>query len=231
MTNNIKVVDVIEEGKQEENESVKPIPEEVKNEAVVEQPVEQPDEIVSALPVVQSTRAGLLDNPPEQVKPEPKKKEPPIPLDQPVKQNVRQQDKLVKCPQCDKQMKLKSYRYKHELTCKGKLEDIPRKPKAMPKPKAQPIEQEEEIEEVIQPKPKLTPPKGVERSNDVKLTEFHKLRDLTQPVSNQILKPQTPNLVDFASHYQLLQNQFMQQKKEKYNNLCQNMFSSKSKKR
>ena len=208
MANNIKVVDIIEEGKQEENESVEPIPEEVKNEAVVEQPVEQPDEIVSA--------------PSEQVKPEPKKKEPPIAIDQPVKQNVRQQDKLVKCPQCDKQMKLKSYRYKHELTCKGKLEDIPRKPKAMPKPKAQPIQQEEEIEEVIQPKPKLT-----------------------QPVSNQILKqpshsegsfgrspkPQTPNLVDFASHYQLLQNQYLQQKKEKYNNLCQNMFSSKSKKR
>ena len=209
MANNIKVVDIIEEGKQEENESVKVIPEETKNETVIEQPPEQPDEIVSALP--------------EQVKPEPKKKEPPIPLDQPVKQNVRQQDKLVKCPQCDKQMKLKSYRYKHELTCKGKLEDIPRKPKAMPKPKAQPIEQEEEIEEVIQQqKPKLT-----------------------QPVSNQILKqpshnegsfghspkPQTPNLVDFASHYQLLQNQYLQQKKEKYNNLCQNMFSSKSKKR
>ena len=209
MANNIKVVDIIEEGKQDENESVKPIPEEVKNEPVIENVVEQTDEIVNTPPVVQSTRAGLLDNPPEQVKPEPKKKEPPIPLDQPVKQNVRQQDKLVKCPQCDKQMKLKSYRYKHELTCKGKLEDIPRKPKAMPKPKAQPIEQEEEIEEVIQQqKPKLT-----------------------QPVSNQILKPQTPNLVDFASHYQLLQNQFMQQKKEKYNNLCQNMFSSKSKKR
>ena len=205
MTSNIKIVDVIEESKQEENESVEVIPEETKNEAVVEQPVEQTDEIVSA--------------PPEQVNPEPKKKEPPIPLDQPVKQNVRQQDKLVKCPQCDKQMKLKSYRYKHELTCKGKLEDIPRKPKAMPKPKAQPIEQEEEIEEVIQPKPKLT-----------------------QHVSNQILKPQTPNLVDasadasrsirdFASHYQLLQNQFIQQKKEKYNNLCQNMFVSRSKKR
>ena len=194
MANN-KIVDIIEEDKQEENESVKPIPEEVKNEPVIENVVEPTDEIVSA--------------PPEQVKPEPKKKEPPIAIDQPVKQNVRQQDKLVKCPQCDKQMKLKSYRYKHELTCKGKLEDIPRKPKAMPKPKAQPIEQEEEIEEVVmQPKPKLT-----------------------QPVSNQILKPQTPNLVDFASHYQLLQNQFMQQKKEKYNNLCQNMFSSKSKKR
>ena len=105
-------------------------------------------------------------------------------------------------------MKLKSYRYKHELTCKGKLEDIPRKPKAMPKPKAQPIEHEEEIEEVVmQPKPKLT-----------------------QPVSNQILKPSNP-LTDFASHYQLLQNQYLQQKKEKYNNLCQNMFVSRSKKR
>ena len=168
MTSNIKVVD-IQEGKQEVNETVEAIPDEVKNESVVEQPVEQPDEIVSA--------------PPEQPKPEPKKQEPPIAIDQPVKQNVRQQDKLVKCPQCDKQMKLKSYRYKHELTCKGKLEDIPRKPKAMPKPKAQPIEQEE-VEEVIQPKLKLT-----------------------QPVSNQVFKPQTPNLVDFASHYQLLQNQ------------------------
>ena len=206
MANNIKVVDIIEEGKQDENESVKPIPEEVKNEPVIENVVEQTDEIVNT--------------PPEQVKPEPKKKEPPIAIDQPVKQNVRQQDKLVKCPQCDKQMKLKSYRYKHELTCKGKLEDIPRKPKAMPKPKAQPIEQDEEVEEIIQQqKPKLT-----------------------QPVSNQILKPQTPNLVDasadasrsirdFASHYQLLQNQFMQQKKEKYNNLCQNMFASRCKKR
>ena len=78
----------------------------------------------------------------------------------------------------------------------------------MPKPKAQPIQQEEEIEEVVmQPKPKLT-----------------------QPVSNQILKPSNP-LTDFASHYQLLQNQFIQQKKEKYNNLCQNMFVSRSKKR
>ena len=63
MANNIKVVDIIEEGKQEENETVEPIPEEVKNEAVIEQPVEQPDEIVSA--------------PPEQVKPEPKKKDHP----------------------------------------------------------------------------------------------------------------------------------------------------------
>ena len=93
MANNIKVIDIIEEGKQEENESVKPIPEETKNETVIEHVVEPIEEVANELP--------------EQPKPEPKKKEPPIAIDQPVKQNVRQQDKLVKCPQCDKQMKLK----------------------------------------------------------------------------------------------------------------------------
>ena len=63
----------MKKAKQEENESVKVIPEEVNNEPVIENVVEPTDEIVSALPVVQSTGAGLLDNPPEQVKPEPKK--------------------------------------------------------------------------------------------------------------------------------------------------------------
>ena len=121
-------------------------------------------------------------------------------------------------------MSYKNYRYRHEKICSE--EPKPVKPQANPKgkskPKAQPIVQEvyeEEVEEeqrealpVGNPKPKPKP-------------------KLSTPVSNQILKPQTPNLVDFASHYQLLQNQFIQQKKEKYNNLCQNMFSSKSKKK
>ena len=184
MTSNIKVVDINEEAKQEENEPVEPIPEEVNNESVVE----QPDEIVSA--------------PPEQVKPEPKKKEPPIVIDQSVKQNERQQDKLVKCPRCSRQMKLKSYRYKHELTCKGKLEDIPKKPKAMPKPKIQPVQQP--VQQVVQ--------------------------QPVQAVQNQIVQPRNP-LSDLTNHYQLLQQQFIQQKKEKYNALCQNMFVSRSKKK
>jgi len=96
-------------------------------------------------------------------------------------------------------MKLKSYRYKHELTCKGKLEDIPRKPKAMPKPKVQPVQQP--VQQVVQ-----------------------------QPVQNQIIQPRNP-LSDLTNHYQLLQQQFIEQKKEKYNVLCQNMFVSRSKKR
>ena len=211
MTSNIKIVDINEEtakGSLNSNsvgvetvETVEPIQEEPNNEPAIENVVEPTEELTNEPPVVQSTRAGLLDNPPE-VKPEPKKKEPPIPLDQPAKQNVRQQDKLVKCPKCDKQMKLKSYRYKHELSCKGKLEDIPRKPKAMPKP----IIKQVEVSERPQEAPK--------------------------PVIKQQIQQQPSNpLTDMTHHYQLLQQQFMQQKKEKYNNLCQNMFAPKSKKR
>ena len=139
----------------------------------------------------------------------------------PVAQKVKAQDKLVRCPKCSREMKLKSYRYGHEQKCQGTLEQKPVKPFSKPraKPKPQPIIKEEEVEEA-QPKPK---PK------------------LTQEVKNQVLKPrsaglpsgnlpQSLNLVDFSSHYQLLQNQFIQQKKETYNNLCQSMFSTKSKK-
>ena len=179
---NIKVIDINEE---------------VKQEAPIEEPIEEAKEEVNEV---------VEEAPPREEKVVEEAKEETKEQFKPVKA----QDKLVRCPKCFKEMKLKSLRYNHQQKCQGTLEQKPvkqfSKPRAMPKPKAQPIEQEEE--EIIQLKPKLS-----------------------QPVSNQILKPQTPNLVDFASHYQLLQNQFMQQKKEKYNNLCQNMFSSKSKKR
>ena len=182
------MVDVNEEAKQEEpTEQIEEAKEEVNE--VVEEITPETNEVI------------------EEVKEEPKQETKP----------AKAQDKLVRCPKCNKEMKLKSYRYGHEKTCGGTLEQKPVKPFSKPraKPKAQPIvkevyEEEVEVEEIQQPKPK---PK------------------LTQEVKNQILKPQSPNLVDFASHYQLLQSQFIQQKKEKYNSLCQNMFSSKSKKR
>ena len=210
MTSNIKVVDINEEAKQEtNNEPFEPVQEEEpNNEPAIENSVEPPEELTNEPPVV---------------KPEPKKKEPPIPLDQPVKQNVRQQDKLVKCPKCDKQMKLKSYRYRHETTCKGKLEDIPRKPKAMPKPKVQPVQQQTVQEPLMQ-----STSAGVVQSTNPPVQE--QVQQQVQPVQNQIVQPSNP-LTNMAHHYQLLQQQFIQQKKEKYNNLCQNMFAPKSKKR
>ena len=151
-------------------------------------------------PVVQSTSAGFVQGTNPPV--EEAKEEV---VEKPkAKAKPKASDK-VNCKTCDKSMSYKNYRYRHEKICSE--EPKPVKPQANPKgkskPKAQPVIREVEVEE----KPKLT-----------------------QPVSNQVLKPTNP-LADLTNHYQLLQNQYIQQKKEKYNNLCQNMFAPKSKKR
>ena len=141
---NIKVIDINEE---------------IKQEAPIEEPSEEAkeevNEVVEEAPPETKTVEETQEEPKELFKP------------------VKAQDKLVRCPKCNKEMKLKSLRYNHQQKCQGTLEQKPvkqfSKPRAMPKPKAQPIQQEEEEEEEIiqQPKPKLT-----------------------QPVSNQILKPE-----------------------------------------
>ena len=57
-------------------------------------------------------------------------------------------------------------------------------------------------------------------------------QEAPKPVIKQQIPQQPTNpLTDITNHYQLLQNQFIQQQKEKYNNLCQSMFAPKSKKR
>ena len=125
-------------------------------------------------------------------------------------------DKMITCPKCSKTMQLRNYRYKHEKTCSGAIENKPIKPKAKAKPKAVPqpvqLSQSESSwgrsphQEVIpQPKPKPNP-------NVVDFKHTNPLQDLT-------------------NHYQLLQNEYIKQKQEKYNSLCQNMFSTKPKKR
>ena len=184
--------------------------EEVKQEEAIEQPIEEAKEEEPA------------QEPIEEVKQEVNEIVEHIP-----EQPVKAQNKLVRCPKCNKEMKLKSLRYGHQQKCQGTLEQKPvksfSKPRATPKPKAQPIQQP--IIQEVQPKP-------------------------TQPVQNQIVQPRNPladarneprvlhdaspearELRDITNHYQLLQQQFIQQKKEKYNVLCQNMFSAKSKKR
>ena len=73
-----------------------------------------------------------------------------------TKKPEKSQDKLITCPKCNKSMKLKSYRYKHEKACQGTLEQKPVKPFSKPraKPKAQPkaqpkIENTIEKQEVV----------------------------------------------------------------------------------
>ena len=165
--------------------------EEAKQEEAIEQPIEDIKEVVNE--VVNE----VVEEPPQQETKEVKEevKEEPKP--------VRAQDKMVRCPKCNKEMKYKNFRYGHQQRCEGGIENKPVKPHT--KARAKPIIKQVELYEVEEPKPikKQIPP---------------------------MLQPSNP-LTDITNHYAILQNQYIQQKKEKYNNLCQNMFAPKSRKR
>ena len=114
---------------------------------------------------------------------------------------------IVDCNNCGKSMSYKNYRYRHEKLCTAE----PKPVKAQAKPKAK---------VKMMPQPKF------------KQVEVYEVEE-PKPIKKQIptmLQPSNP-LTDKTNHYQLLQNQLIQQKKEKYNNLCQNMFAPKTRKR
>ena len=118
---------------------------------------------------------------------------------------------IVQCPDCFRSMTYKNLRYSHKCS----PEPPPVKKQAKPKAK-----------QTAKPKPK--PPPQIYYSDEEEEEEY---KPLSKPVRNQVLKPQPINpTTALAQHYQLLQQQHINQKKEKYNNLCQNMFSSKTKK-
>ena len=176
----IKVVDINNEEAKQEEAIEQPI-EEVKEEVneVVEEPPQETKEVIEEVK--------------EETKEQPK---------------VKAQDKMVRCPKCNKEMKYKNFRYGHQQKCQGGIENKPVKPhtKARAKPIIKQVEVNEQPQEEQQPEPK--------------------------PAIKQQIPQQPSNpLTDITNHYQLLQNQYIQQKKEKYNNLCQSMFAPKSKKR
>ena len=132
---------------------------------------------------------------------------------EPKPKPIRAQDRIITCPKCSKSMKMKSYRYGHEQNCKGNLSERPVKKHTNPRPKQQP-----------KPKP-VKPPPEVYYSDEEEAPP-------TQPFIKKKQPPQPINHVSaLAQHYQLLQNEFIKQKQERYNNLCMNMFSSRTKKR
>ena len=169
--------------------------------------------------VIEEQTEGVEDKPeedkPEEDKPEEivEDKTEDIVVEEKPKPKVKAKPKAsdrVDCNTCGKNLSYKNYRYRHEKICSAEPKPVKAqaKPKAkvkmMPKPKFnEVVYQEEEIEE--QPLQ-------------------------TKQVIKQPSKQQNP-IYDITNHYQLLQQQFMQQKQEKYNNLCQNMFSTKIKKR
>ena len=163
--------------------------EEAKQEEANEQPIEEVKEEVNE----------VVEEPPQETKEviEEEAKEQP---------KVKAQDRMVRCPKCNKEMKYKNFRYGHQQKCQGGIENKPVKPHTKARAKPKPIIKQVEVSEQQQESPKQT-------------------------IQKQI--PQQPSnpLTDVTNHYQLLQNQFIQQKKEKYNNLCQSMFAPKTRKR
>ena len=119
---------------------------------------------------------------------------------------------IVQCPDCSRSMTYKNLRYSHKCS----PEPPPVKKQAKPKAKQTP-----------KPKPTSKPPPEIYYSDEEEEVPTQPLIKKKQPVPVQPINP-----VDaMAQHYLVLQQQFINQKKEKYNNLCMNMFSSKTKKR
>ena len=139
-----------------------------------------------------------------------KKEEPPKPEATPKPETL--QDK-VRCPKCLRELTVKAFKYRHEKTCQGKLSEKPvkphTKPKAKPTPKPEPAEIQTPVQSSINPpmSENLPPPSEKPPSQPI-----HQINPL-------------------MSHYQLLQQQYMQQKQERFNNLFQGMVSGSRKKR
>ena len=187
---NIKVVDINNEEAKQEEAIEQPI-EEVKEEVneVVEEPPQETKEVI------------------EETKEQPKEET----------TKVKAQDRMVRCPKCNKEMKYKNFRYGHQQKCQGGIENKPVKPHT--KARAKPIIKQVEVNE-----------HASQEARDLRDPQEAPKQTIQQQIPQQQSQPSNP-LTDITNHYQLLQNQYIQQKKEKYNNLCQSMFAPKSKKR
>ena len=141
-------------------------------------------------------------------------------LREPLKNNSKTQarnEKKITCPKCAKTLTLKSYRYSHERNCQGPLETKPIKPKLKAVPIAKPQRIDHAVaynEENQQPQP---------QQNNI-------IANTPPPRRSQQQPPPNP-LHNIAQHYQLLQNEYLRQKQEKYNALNKNIFGSRGKKR
>ena len=180
-------------------------------------PIEEEEEISND--VVEQTNEEVK----EEVKTEEVKEEVREEVKEEVKPRRQTQKDRISCPKCFKEMTVKSYKYTHQQNCQGQLSEKPVKPHAKPKAKQTPKPKHEVLSG--QRNPVKAPPEVYYSDEE----EEHK--PLSKPVKNQMLKPQPINpTTALAQHYQLLQQAFIKQKQEKYNNSCQNMFSSTTKK-
>ena len=148
-----------------------------------------------------------------------------------VKQKPKRQTQKDKmnCPKCFKEMTIKSYKYSHEKNCQGQLQDRAVKPHSKPRHKVL----SEQREPKQQPKPKIST-QEIYEEEETQPQQVANAREALTSVKFKLIKP-TPQpantLTSLQQHYQFLQNEYMKQKQDKYNKLCSNMFSTKTKKR
>ena len=157
-----------------------------------------------------------------------------------VKQTPKEKAKAkaqqtVECNTCDKKMTYKNFRYYHDEHCsEDKIEYKPIKKQANPKGKAKPKQppEREASRRIREPKPAPETYYTDSSSEEEVIVRKKKKEQAREATSEKrVATPPTNPLTDITNHYQLLHQQLRQQKQEKYNNLCQSMFSAKSKKR
>ena len=200
----IRVIDLNEEVK-EKTPTLEQVGDFLNSNSVGVKPIEEDTKELVVDIVNEIIEEPKEETPIEEEKPKPRPKAKPKASD------------IVSCDKCHKSMTYKNLRYSHKYSPEPPPVKKQAKPKAKQTPKAKP-----------------KPPPEIYYSDDEEEVPTQPLIEKKQPthevLSEQRNQPINPTTA-LAQHYQLLQQQLRQQKQEKYNNLCQSIFSSKSKKR
>ena len=205
----VKVIDLNEEvGKASLNSNNVEV--EAKETPPIEEAPEEVEKTAIANEVVEETAKGSLNTKGVETNEEPKPKQEQTEEPKPKPKPKPKPSDLVFCPDCSRQMTYKNLQYSHKCS----PEPPPVKKQANPKSKAKP-----------NAKPAKPPP-------EVYYSESEEEEMLQPAIKKKVKQPQpvnpTPSLVQ---QYQLLQQQMMQQKQERYNKICQGMFAPRTKKR
>ena len=175
-------------------------------------------EVKEETPVIELIEEAPKEEEPEIVNEVVETEEPKDEVKEEVKPKRQTQKDRIQCPKCLKEVSLKTYRYTHEKICQGQLSEKPVKPHTNPRPKAK---------QQAKPKQPPKPPPDVyySESDDDEQPHQPMLKKKNKQPAQQTFNP----TATLAQQYQFLQNQMIQQKQERYNNLCMNMFSAKLK--
>ena len=112
-----------------------------------DEPIEIPERILREIEMLQDPIVELDERAPSP-KPKPVKRKPPSPPPpspppEPVK--AKKKEPLITCPNCSKEMLMKTFKYYHSLKCKPESEEVelPLEPKEEPKeqPKEEPVKE------------------------------------------------------------------------------------------